>query len=82
MPTISLTVPTELIDALCAIHDYQELVPVTAGDPPVTTMEPNPESRGAFAKRMVVERLKSTVRDYRRNRAVTTVNTQADADIT
>lgn len=86
MPTISITLSaaaaTEFTDAMCAAHNYPATVIQMIGDPPVPTEVPNPETRTVFARRMLLERMKSFVRDYRHQQARTTTNAQADADIT
>lgn len=61
------TQTARVINALCIRFSYQDQV----YDEPTNAWVPNPETKAAFAKRMVIEWMKSTVREQERQRALT-----------
>jgi hypothetical protein len=68
---VSIDALAEIIDAICELDGYQALI----------NGEANPESRNAFARRMLIEDLKRRVMMYRQRVALSLVST-ADPDIT
>ena len=75
---ITLTIPTEkvdiIIDTFCLKFNYQENISQfdpSTGEPIGT--EPNPESKGAFTKRMFIQVLKREMKEYRRSESNETI---------
>lgn len=70
---ITLTVPDadmpRVVDAICITHDYVDTI----------NGLPNPETRGQFAKRMLIQMIKIWVRDAELRAARQTISTSADA---
>jgi hypothetical protein len=75
MATITFTLSTaalnEVIDTLCDFYNYR----------PVIDGSPNPETRGSFAKRMMIYWLRERVMDHRRRVAENSIST-VNPDIT
>lgn len=58
-----------VVNAICTTHDYQDTIGGL----------PNPETKGQFAKRMMIQMLKIWVRDAELRIARQDISTSADA---
>lgn len=74
---ITLTIPdaemARVVNAICTQHDYE----------PIINGAPNPETKGQFAKRMVIQQIKHWVQFVETKAARETITASATAiDIT
>lgn len=56
MPQVTLDVPVVAIDALARKYNYQPFL--------ADGTTPNPEAKGAFVRRMVIQGLKTEVKEF------------------
>ena len=74
---ITLTIPDNkkdlIIDTFCAQYNYQENISIVDIDGEPIGTEPNPESKGAFTKRMFIRVLKREMKEYRRSESNETI---------
>lgn len=74
MPTISFTVPSETVDAICGMYDYQATIPNNGGT------IPNPETKNQFAKRVFSIYLVKLTRSWLKQRDEDVAGGLADAN--
>jgi hypothetical protein len=80
MAIISITIPdaalNRVITAICAQNNYQDII---LG--PAFTEIPNPETKAAFAKRMIINVVKDQVKSYEVRQAGLTAAATVETEI-
>lgn len=80
MAVISLTIPNDKIDrittAFCAEYGYQETITNPDG-----TTSPNPETKAAFTKRMVIQHVRQVTSNFEANIAAGTARKTVETDV-
>ena len=63
---------SRVVDGICGFFNYQPIIQPIVGDP-----FPNPETKNQFARRMLVENLKSWVKTFEASAAAETARQAA-----